>query len=281
MTGTRSRTVRTGLIASSVLAVSRPYPGEHGVPCQRSGRSAGSAGRLRRRHRVERLDRLHRWPGRPAQQPPVAGEMVYPGETPGSADVCADQATAPGPTRRRDRHRPTRHRPTRHRPTPHRHRHRPTRRHHHLRARFRPRRPRVGRRGRTSTSRCRRPPWPRSRGPPDTCTSRSPLSSSPTPAARRPGSQYPAAESRSSRTSGAARHGRRCHCRVRRCCRPVPVTPVLVRQAQLAGAYKQVIDTLNVRHLDIDIEAPVNLDVMNRALAQVQRERPAPWCRSR
>ncbi|MBP2476914.1 hypothetical protein JOF53_005786 [Crossiella equi] len=42
----------------------------------------------------------------------------------------------------------------------------------------------------------------------------------------------------------------------------------------LAGAYRRIIDTLGVSHLDIDIEASVNLDTMNRALAQVQRERP-------
>jgi chitodextrinase len=45
-------------------------------------------------------------------------------------------------------------------------------------------------------------------------------------------------------------------------------------QAALANAYKQVIDTLGVTHLDIDIEAAVNVDMMNKALAQVQRERP-------
>jgi chitodextrinase len=45
-------------------------------------------------------------------------------------------------------------------------------------------------------------------------------------------------------------------------------------QAALANAYKQVIDALGVTHLDIDIEASVNVDMMNKALAQVQRERP-------
>jgi chitodextrinase len=45
-------------------------------------------------------------------------------------------------------------------------------------------------------------------------------------------------------------------------------------QAALANAYKQVIDTLGVTHLDIDIEASVNVDMMNKALAQVQRDRP-------
>lgn len=45
-------------------------------------------------------------------------------------------------------------------------------------------------------------------------------------------------------------------------------------QTALANAYKQVIDTLGVTHLDIDIEAAVNVDMMNKALAQVQRDRP-------
>lgn len=45
-------------------------------------------------------------------------------------------------------------------------------------------------------------------------------------------------------------------------------------QAALAGAYKQVIDTLHISHIDVDIEASVNTDLMNKALAQVQRERP-------
>jgi chitodextrinase len=42
----------------------------------------------------------------------------------------------------------------------------------------------------------------------------------------------------------------------------------------LAAAYKQVIDTLRVTHIDVDIEASVNVDLMNKALAQVQRDRP-------
>jgi chitinase len=45
-------------------------------------------------------------------------------------------------------------------------------------------------------------------------------------------------------------------------------------QASLANAYKQVLDATGATHLDIDIEATVNLDVMNKALAQVQKERP-------
>jgi len=46
-------------------------------------------------------------------------------------------------------------------------------------------------------------------------------------------------------------------------------------QAQLANAYKQVIDTLGITHIDVDIEASVNVDMMNKALRQVQQERPA------
>jgi chitinase len=49
---------------------------------------------------------------------------------------------------------------------------------------------------------------------------------------------------------------------------------VCTSQAALAGAYRTVIDTLGITHLDIDIEASVNVDMMNKALAQVQRERP-------
>lgn len=43
---------------------------------------------------------------------------------------------------------------------------------------------------------------------------------------------------------------------------------------ELADAYKQVIDALDIAHLDIDVEAPVPLDRMNQALAQVQQDRP-------
>jgi hypothetical protein len=45
-------------------------------------------------------------------------------------------------------------------------------------------------------------------------------------------------------------------------------------QASLAAAYERVIDTLHVTHLDIDVEASVNIDLMTKALAQVQRDRP-------
>jgi chitinase len=42
----------------------------------------------------------------------------------------------------------------------------------------------------------------------------------------------------------------------------------------LVAAYKQVLDVVGTTHLDVDVEATINLDVMNKALAQVQRERP-------
>jgi hypothetical protein len=42
--------------------------------------------------------------------------------------------------------------------------------------------------------------------------------------------------------------------------------------AQVA-AYERVVDRLGVKHLDFDLEASVPLDTMNRAIAQVQRER--------
>jgi chitinase len=42
----------------------------------------------------------------------------------------------------------------------------------------------------------------------------------------------------------------------------------------LAAAYEKVIDTLHVSHLDLDIEASIPVDLVNQALARVQRERP-------
>lgn len=42
----------------------------------------------------------------------------------------------------------------------------------------------------------------------------------------------------------------------------------------LATAYKRVLDVVRTNHLDVDVEASVNLNLMNGALAQVQRERP-------
>jgi len=44
--------------------------------------------------------------------------------------------------------------------------------------------------------------------------------------------------------------------------------------ADLARAYKEVLDAVGTNHLDVDVETTVNLDLMNQALAQVQRERP-------
>jgi len=43
----------------------------------------------------------------------------------------------------------------------------------------------------------------------------------------------------------------------------------------LAEAYKKVLDTVRTNHLDIDVEATINTDMVNQALAKVQRERPA------
>jgi len=42
----------------------------------------------------------------------------------------------------------------------------------------------------------------------------------------------------------------------------------------LVDAYKRALDVVGTTHLDIDIEAPINNDLVNQALAQVQRERP-------
>jgi chitodextrinase len=44
-------------------------------------------------------------------------------------------------------------------------------------------------------------------------------------------------------------------------------------QAAQVGAIERVMDTFNVRHIDFDIEASVPFDPMNKAIAQVQRER--------
>jgi len=42
----------------------------------------------------------------------------------------------------------------------------------------------------------------------------------------------------------------------------------------LVQAYKVALDAVGTNHLDIDIEANINLDLMNTALAQLQAERP-------
>lgn len=44
--------------------------------------------------------------------------------------------------------------------------------------------------------------------------------------------------------------------------------------ADLANAYKRALDVVGSNHLDIDVEAPINLDIVNGALALVQQERP-------
>jgi chitinase len=44
-------------------------------------------------------------------------------------------------------------------------------------------------------------------------------------------------------------------------------------QAAQVGAIEKVIDTLHIKRIDFDIEASVPLDTMNKAIAQVQRER--------
>lgn len=43
---------------------------------------------------------------------------------------------------------------------------------------------------------------------------------------------------------------------------------------ELANAYKTVLDAVGTNHVDVDIEATVDADRMNKALAKVQRERP-------
>lgn len=49
---------------------------------------------------------------------------------------------------------------------------------------------------------------------------------------------------------------------------------VCTSQASQVTAIEQVIDAFNIKHIDFDIEASVPLDTMNKAIAQVQRERP-------
>jgi chitodextrinase len=45
-------------------------------------------------------------------------------------------------------------------------------------------------------------------------------------------------------------------------------------QAQQASAYEQVIDAFTIKHIDFDVEASIPIDTMNKAIAQVQRDRP-------
>jgi chitinase len=42
----------------------------------------------------------------------------------------------------------------------------------------------------------------------------------------------------------------------------------------LASAYKNILDVVKTNHLDIDVEAPINMKMVNQALAKVQKERP-------
>jgi len=44
--------------------------------------------------------------------------------------------------------------------------------------------------------------------------------------------------------------------------------------ASQAAAYEQVIDAYNIKHIDFDVEASIPIDTMNKAIAQVQRDRP-------
>ncbi|OLB79652.1 MAG: hypothetical protein AUI14_09665 [Actinobacteria bacterium 13_2_20CM_2_71_6] len=44
-------------------------------------------------------------------------------------------------------------------------------------------------------------------------------------------------------------------------------------QSAQVGAIEKVMDTFNIKHIDFDIEASVPIDTMNKAIAQVQRER--------
>jgi chitodextrinase len=44
--------------------------------------------------------------------------------------------------------------------------------------------------------------------------------------------------------------------------------------ASQAAAYEKVIDAYNIKHIDFDVEASIPIDTMNKAIAQVQRDRP-------
>jgi Fibronectin type III domain len=50
-------------------------------------------------------------------------------------------------------------------------------------------------------------------------------------------------------------------------------------QAALTSAIEKVMDTLSVHHLDFDIEASIPIDTMNKAVAQVQHDRPGTTVR--
>ena len=45
-------------------------------------------------------------------------------------------------------------------------------------------------------------------------------------------------------------------------------------QARRRRRTRQVIDAFNIKHIDFDVEASIPIDTMNKAIAQVQRDRP-------
>ncbi len=45
-------------------------------------------------------------------------------------------------------------------------------------------------------------------------------------------------------------------------------------QASQAAAYEKVIDAFGIKHIDFDIEASIDFNTMNKAIAQVQHDRP-------
>ncbi len=42
----------------------------------------------------------------------------------------------------------------------------------------------------------------------------------------------------------------------------------------LASAYMKILDVVKTNHLDVDVESPINIDMVNKALKKVQQERP-------
>ncbi|ODM99814.1 putative bifunctional chitinase/lysozyme [Orchesella cincta] len=42
----------------------------------------------------------------------------------------------------------------------------------------------------------------------------------------------------------------------------------------LANAYMKILDVVKTNHLDVDVESPINVDMVNKALKKVQQERP-------
>jgi chitodextrinase len=52
------------------------------------------------------------------------------------------------------------------------------------------------------------------------------------------------------------------------------LSSVCTTVASQAAAYERVIDAFNIKHIDFDVEASIPIDTMNKAIAQVQRDRP-------